>query len=283
MHPVPHFPPAQVDGFRRWLEGSGLTLDPRGDTVVYSQTYQYAGALDALATDAEGRVHILDFKTSNSVHASYALQLAAYTHAFAEMYAGGEMEPPPGARPLPPSAAQDHISCITAHAPGGGGVPAATPLAAPPSSPSPDDGEDDSDAYSQERVTRAAVQVGGTGPSQPPPRRGLGGGGMLGGLGGGLPTRHLSSTSGVPGVEGGGGLAPRPSLAVSARVVRFDKRTGQAHEHMVGDLAVSFQAFKAALYLWRVQQQQAGALLVAGAASSATPLARASAPESEGR
>lgn len=75
-----------VEGFQTWLQGSGLVLDARGDTVVKSDKYQYAGALDALARrEADGALVVLDFKTSNSVHDSYAMQLAAYAHAVEEM------------------------------------------------------------------------------------------------------------------------------------------------------------------------------------------------------
>ncbi len=39
-------------------------------------------------------------------------------------------------------------------------------------------------------------------------------------------------------------------------VVRFDKATGEAEESTVKDLELSFSAFKAALYLWKVQHLQ---------------------------
>ena len=39
-------------------------------------------------------------------------------------------------------------------------------------------------------------------------------------------------------------------------VVRFDKQTGEPEESTVKDLELSFSAFKAALYLWKVQHMQ---------------------------
>lgn len=82
-----------VDGFRRWYARSGIVLCPAGDTPVYSRTYRYAGAADCLGyRPATGALVVLDFKTSNSIHATYALQLAAYAHAVREMWASGELD-----------------------------------------------------------------------------------------------------------------------------------------------------------------------------------------------
>jgi hypothetical protein len=81
-----------VEGFKRWYKQSGITLHPAGDTVVYSRKYGYAGAADAIGYRKEdGALLVVDFKTSNSVHSSYALQLAAYTNAIKEMLENGEM------------------------------------------------------------------------------------------------------------------------------------------------------------------------------------------------
>ena len=81
-----------VAGFRAWLAASGLTLSPIGDFPVYSRRYKYAGAADCLGCAADGSLVVLDFKTSNSIHGSYALQLAAYAHAVEEMWAAGELD-----------------------------------------------------------------------------------------------------------------------------------------------------------------------------------------------
>ena len=81
-----------VDGFRSWYARSGMTLSPAGDFTVYSRTYRYAGAADCLGRAADGSVVVLDFKTSNFIHSSYALQLAAYAYAVQEMARGGELD-----------------------------------------------------------------------------------------------------------------------------------------------------------------------------------------------
>ena len=82
-----------VEGFRRWYAASGIILCPAGDTPVFSRTYRYAGACDCLGyRPATGALVVLDFKTSNFIHTSYALQLAAYAHAAREMWASGELD-----------------------------------------------------------------------------------------------------------------------------------------------------------------------------------------------
>ncbi len=82
-----------VEGFKRWHAQSGLDLNPAGDTVVYSTKYGYAGALDCVGTRrSDGGLVIVDFKTSNSIHTTYAMQLAAYVNAYKELFgleAGG--------------------------------------------------------------------------------------------------------------------------------------------------------------------------------------------------
>lgn len=94
---------AAVAGFRRWwrsAEGARYQLSPCGDTIVYSRRYGYAGAADCLGVDREsGRIVVFDFKTSNSIHSQYAMQLAAYLQAVSEMAADGELTLPGKARP----------------------------------------------------------------------------------------------------------------------------------------------------------------------------------------
>ena len=73
-----------VDNFWDWWVSSGVTLDPRGDTMVYSPRYGYAGALDALAMTPDGQLMVCDWKTSNSVYESHIIQVAAYAKAVEE-------------------------------------------------------------------------------------------------------------------------------------------------------------------------------------------------------
>lgn len=104
---------AVVDGFRRWYSQCGIALHPAGDSIVYSRRYRFAGATDALGVRAsDGALVVVDFKTSNSVHPTYALQLAAYAQAVREMIADGELALVDGqGRPL---SFQDFAAAIAA-------------------------------------------------------------------------------------------------------------------------------------------------------------------------
>jgi hypothetical protein len=57
-----------------------------GDTKVASLLHGYGGSLDALGVTADGRIVLLDWKTSNAIYDEYALQVAAYAKAYEEMY-----------------------------------------------------------------------------------------------------------------------------------------------------------------------------------------------------
>lgn len=81
---VPAIQPA-VEAFSKWMAESGLQI-VGGDTKVASVRHGYGGALDALAMDEDGAWTILDWKTGNGIYAEYALQVAAYAHAFEETY-----------------------------------------------------------------------------------------------------------------------------------------------------------------------------------------------------
>ncbi len=73
-----------VKNFWDWWVESGVTLDPRGDTMVHSPRYGYAGALDALGLTRDGKLMVCDWKTSNAVYESHVMQVAAYAKAVEE-------------------------------------------------------------------------------------------------------------------------------------------------------------------------------------------------------
>jgi hypothetical protein len=65
----------------------------KGDTEVFSRRHGYAGALDCLGrSHADGRLVVVDFKTSGGVYNGHGLQLAAYVNAVREMYGDGELD-----------------------------------------------------------------------------------------------------------------------------------------------------------------------------------------------
>lgn len=54
------------------------------EDFIYSDEHKYAGSADLLI-EMEGEIWLLDIKTSNSLHKSYELQLAAYANAYKEI------------------------------------------------------------------------------------------------------------------------------------------------------------------------------------------------------
>lgn len=92
-----------VNNFRNWWKWSGVTLDPRGDSFIFSQKFGYAGAMDALGRTPDGDLMVCDWKTSNSVHETHILQVAAYAKALEEqLLASG----------VPPSDAKVKRACV---------------------------------------------------------------------------------------------------------------------------------------------------------------------------
>jgi hypothetical protein len=74
-----------VSRFVRWWDASGFTC-LLSEQLVWSDTYAYAGTLDALSTDPTGNLWLLDFKSSNTLlgAANYILQAVAYKMALLE-------------------------------------------------------------------------------------------------------------------------------------------------------------------------------------------------------
>jgi hypothetical protein len=52
---------------------------------LFSDKHEYAGTADIICR-LNGKIHLLDIKTSNSIHSSYNLQLAAYANAWNETH-----------------------------------------------------------------------------------------------------------------------------------------------------------------------------------------------------
>jgi hypothetical protein len=81
---VPEAIEGPVQSFRDWWMKSGIEL-VAGDTKVASVEHGYGGSLDALGR-RNGKLIILDWKTSSGIWTEYALQVAAYAQAFRETY-----------------------------------------------------------------------------------------------------------------------------------------------------------------------------------------------------
>jgi hypothetical protein len=72
------------DNFLAWLKESRIKLI-QGDTYIASLKMGYGGAMDALG-EIDGKLVLLDWKTSNYIQENYSLQAAAYTMAFEECF-----------------------------------------------------------------------------------------------------------------------------------------------------------------------------------------------------
>ena len=72
------------DNFMLWLKMSGIKLI-KGDTYVGSLENGFGGALDAIG-EKDGKLILLDWKTSNYLNDTYSLQSAGYAVAFEETY-----------------------------------------------------------------------------------------------------------------------------------------------------------------------------------------------------
>lgn len=73
-----------VAAFSDWFAKSGLEFIS-GDTKVASLEHGYGGSLDAIGRRGDALV-LIDWKSAKSIHAEFALQIAAYVRAFEEMY-----------------------------------------------------------------------------------------------------------------------------------------------------------------------------------------------------
>ena len=84
--PEPPMTPAAWSSFASWENWrKGVDLKPKYcEQTVYSLTNEYAGTLDLIG-EVNGRLALLDWKSSKGIYAEYSLQLAAYWKALSEM------------------------------------------------------------------------------------------------------------------------------------------------------------------------------------------------------
>lgn len=76
-HIVKRFIDCLVDHYDELLES---------ESPICSVKYGYAGAFDLLAKDKQGKLVMVDFKTSNQIDKLYASQIEAYKRGMSEMY-----------------------------------------------------------------------------------------------------------------------------------------------------------------------------------------------------
>ena len=69
--------------WREWFEGSRMEIVAT-EVPLVSEQYRYGGTIDAVGRDGKGRLCLVDWKSSNSLHTDMTLQLAAYRHLWNE-------------------------------------------------------------------------------------------------------------------------------------------------------------------------------------------------------
>lgn len=73
-----------VDAFLAFIGESHIKIE-HGDRKIASMTHGYGGSLDAVGVE-NGRLVVVDFKTSSGIYREMGLQVAAYCEALRETY-----------------------------------------------------------------------------------------------------------------------------------------------------------------------------------------------------
>jgi hypothetical protein len=72
-----------MQNFHKWVESREIEW-LACEKKVYSRSWEYAGTIDALAK-INGKLCVIDFKTSAKIYKEYYLQVSAYCNAIGEM------------------------------------------------------------------------------------------------------------------------------------------------------------------------------------------------------
>ena len=72
-----------MQNFHKWVESRDIEW-LACEKKVYSRSWEYAGTIDALAK-VNGKLCVIDFKTSAKIYKEYYLQVSAYCNAIGEM------------------------------------------------------------------------------------------------------------------------------------------------------------------------------------------------------
>lgn len=72
-----------LSAYQEWFAGARMEIIAT-EVPLVSARYRYGGTIDAIARDGQGRLCLVDWKTSNGVYPDYAIQLAAYRQLWNE-------------------------------------------------------------------------------------------------------------------------------------------------------------------------------------------------------
>ena len=73
--PIPELTEAEkpvIEGFRKWRSENSYKFI-MGDTMVFSKKFHFAGAVDALARDNNGKLILFDWKTTSYIHYTHGV------------------------------------------------------------------------------------------------------------------------------------------------------------------------------------------------------------------
>lgn len=86
--------PEVENGFLAFLEWEQENIEEwlESEMTVKSEKYCYAGTLDAIARMKDGKVRVIDFKSSKGFYSGYGKQIAAYKLAVEEMIPEKEVD-----------------------------------------------------------------------------------------------------------------------------------------------------------------------------------------------
>ncbi|NCN53149.1 hypothetical protein GW950_01655 [Candidatus Wolfebacteria bacterium] len=78
---IPELIRPAVEEYKKFADLKGIQIDPKFiEKRIYSPSRRYAGTIDAIAV-IDGKVGVLDIKTSQAIYRDYNLQTAAYMDA----------------------------------------------------------------------------------------------------------------------------------------------------------------------------------------------------------
>ena len=85
--PLPELPDTDIgkaalqgyENYIQWAENNRIKITAQEMELV-SEEFAFGGCPDAVGVDSQGRLCLLDWKTSNGVYQDYIIQLAAYRH-----------------------------------------------------------------------------------------------------------------------------------------------------------------------------------------------------------
>jgi hypothetical protein len=83
------------ESFKQWESDNNIDRYLKTEFAVYSESFRYAGSVDALAYNEKDHKYILlDWKTSKSLYPANAMQVAAYANAISIPLAAQQEVPP---------------------------------------------------------------------------------------------------------------------------------------------------------------------------------------------